>query len=526
MPRWVLLGLLTALVAAAVLRAPRLGERPLHNDEAVNGIKFGQLWDTRLAQVYGPFKYDPDEHHGPSLFYSTYALAGLTGAPDIAHFSEARLRLIDLLFGLGLILLLPLVADGVGRRPVIWAGFFTALSPAMVFYSRYFIHEMPLVFFSFLALAAGWRYWRSRKLGWAVLAGTALGLMHSTKETFVLVLAAAAFALALNRAWNRWLDASGLPVKAPALNPLHLTAALAAWLVVAVVLFSSFFTNAAGPLDSLRSYGAWLGRAGGKSEHIYPWTFYFHRLLWFQAAKGPVWSEALILALAVIGAASGFKRKQLGRANAGFIRFLALYTLALTVVYSLISYKTPWCLLGFWHGMILLAGVGAVVLLRSLRRRTLKRAVTLALVAGAAHLGWQARRSSFPFASDPRNPYVFAQTLPNFLLLVQNVRALAQTHPLGLEVPVKVIAPKGDYWPLPWYLRDFSHVLWSEAVPPDPYAPVMVVSSSFDARLDGAKTHTMIGYYQMRPRTFFELYVQSDFWRAYIEKHPPPKDEE
>ena len=86
----------------------------------------------------------------------------------------------------------------------------------MVFYSRYFIHEMLLVFFSFLALAAGWRYWRSRKLGWALLAGAGLGLMHATKETFVITLAAAALALALNRAWNRWLDASGSAGQSPA----------------------------------------------------------------------------------------------------------------------------------------------------------------------------------------------------------------------------------------------------------------------------------------------------------------------
>ncbi len=286
--RWILFGLLFAAVVAAALRGPVLGRRPMHNDEAVNGIKFGQLWDARLAKLYGPFKYDPNEHHGPSLGYFTFALARLTAAPDISHVSEARLRSVDVLFGLGLILLLPLIADGLGRRPALWAAFLTAVSPAMVFYSRYFIHEMLLVFFSFLALAAGWRYWRSRKLAWALLAGAALGLMHATKETFVITLAAAALALALNRAWNRWLDASPLPLKAQPLNFLHLAAALAVWLAVALVLFSSFFTNARGPLDSIRTYGSWLGRAGGASPHIYPWTFYFHRLLWFQAPKGPL----------------------------------------------------------------------------------------------------------------------------------------------------------------------------------------------------------------------------------------------
>src|ERR1019366_8203642 len=103
--RRILFGLLLAVLVAAALRGPWLGERPMHNDEAVNGIKFGQLWDARLAKLYGPFKYDPTEHHGPSLFYLTFALARLTGAPDISHVSEARLRSVDVLFGLGLILL-------------------------------------------------------------------------------------------------------------------------------------------------------------------------------------------------------------------------------------------------------------------------------------------------------------------------------------------------------------------------------------------------------------------------------------
>ena len=519
--RRILFGLLLALVVAAALRGPRLGDRPMHNDEAVNGIKFGQLWDARLAKLYGPFKYDPNEHHGPALVYFTFALARLTGAPDISHFSEARLRSVDVLLSLGLILLLPLIADGLGRRPTLWAGFLTAVSPAMVFYSRYFIHEMLLVFFGFLALAAGWRYWRSRKLGWALLAGAGLGLMQATKETFIINLAAAALALALNRAWNRWLDASGLPVKAPPLDFLHLAGALAVWLAVALVLFSSFFTNRDGPLDSLRTYGSWLGRASGSSPHIYPWTFYFHRLLWFQAPKGPVWSEAIIAALALVGAASGFTRQQLGRANAGFIRFLALYTFALTAAYCLISYKTPWCLVGFWHGMILLAGVGAGVLIRSLRGRILPIVATAVLVAGIAHLGWQARRASVPFASDPRNPYVFAHTSADLLRLVDKVEALAQADPLGPRMLVKVIAPDHDYWPLPWYLRDFGRLAWSDALPPDPYAPVMIVSASLHAALDESKTHLMVGYFQLRPQVFFELYVQLDLWRAYLRENRP-----
>ncbi len=103
----------------------------MHNDEAVNAMKFGPLWQ------HGDYKYDPNEHHGPCLAYATLAFERLTGAPDFAQFTDARLRGLTVVFGVGLVLLLPLVVDGLGRRGTIWAAFFMALSPAMVFYSRY-----------------------------------------------------------------------------------------------------------------------------------------------------------------------------------------------------------------------------------------------------------------------------------------------------------------------------------------------------------------------------------------------------
>jgi uncharacterized protein (TIGR03663 family) len=510
--------LILAVGVALALRCPFLDRRPMHCDEAVNGIKFGQLWNGR------GYKYDPDEHHGPSLYYATLAVARLTSKPDFEHLDGTKLRLITVAFGVGLILLLPLVTDGLGRSATVWAAWFTALSPAMVFYSRYYIHEMLLVFFTFLALAAGWRYWRSRKLGWALLAGAAIGLMDATKETFVITLAVAGLALAVNWAWGRWLDASRPSSKPEHIPLMHLFAGLAVWLVVAVLLFSSFFTNAAGPLDSLRTYQPWLHRAEGASPHIHPWSFYLHRLLWFHVAKGPVWSEALIFVLAVAGAYAGFARKGLARANSSFVRFLGLYAFGLLAAYTLIAYKTPWCLLSFWQGMILLAGVGAAGLLRRIRWRFPRMALRLLLLACAAQLGWQAWQGGVTYAADPRNPYVYAQTSPDLLNLVNKVEALARVSPQGRDTVVKVMAPDSDYWPLPWYLRNLNRVGWWPQVPPDPYAPVMIVSSQFHAALDEKGTHIMVGYFQLRPKVFLELYVELGLWEHYLARNPPKPD--
>jgi hypothetical protein len=348
--------------------------------------------------------------------------------------------------------------------------------------------------------------------------------MHATKETFLITLIAAALALGVNQLWNRWLDATVPPARAPRLKRTHLVAAVAVWLGVALILFSSFFTNAAGPLDSVRSYLPWLHRAGGDSPHINPWDFYLHRLLFFHVAKGPVWSEALILALAVVGAWAAFARKGLANASASFVRFLALYTFALTAAYTLISYKTPWCLLSFWHGMILLAGVGAAALLRGLKQRFLRLALGLLLLAGAGHLAWQARLASAAYAADPRNPYVYAQTSPDLLNLVRQVEALTEVSPQGRQMVIKVMAPDSDYWPLPWYLRRFNRVGWWDEVPADAYAPVMIVSSKFQAALDEKKTHIMRQEFALRPRVLLELYIELELWKAYLAKHPPKPD--
>jgi uncharacterized protein (TIGR03663 family) len=511
MKRWRMVGLILAAGVALALRCISLDDRPMHNDEAVNAVKFGQLWGQ------GGYKYDANEHHGPSLFYGTLAFERLALAPDFDHFSERRLRLVPVLFGVGLILLLPLVADGLGKNGVLWAAIFTAVSPAMVFYSRYYIHEMLLVFFCFLTIAAGWRYWRDRKLGWTLLAGAALGLMSATKETFVFNLVAGGVGLGLNQVWNRLLDASGVPVRAQPVNFKHMAAGFGLWLAVAVLLFSSFLTNASGVLDAFRTYSIWFGRAAGASSHNHGLGFYFHRLLFFRVDHGPVWSEVLLFALALIGGLAAFVRRGLGDANASFLRFLTLYTFALATIYSLISYKTPWCLLSFWHGMVLLAGVGAVVLLRAARFSVPRFIMGVLLVLGAAQLGGQAWEASTEFAADSRNPYVYAQTSEDILGLVERVQSLAQVEAGGHQMLIKVMAPEGDYWPLPWYLREFKKVGWWDHIPEDPLASVMIVSPSLQRRLGESPTHLMVGYYQLRPQVFLGLYVEKNLWRGWLE---------
>ncbi len=497
-------------IAALVLRTTAPDARPMHNDEAVNAIRLGDSWSGKNH------RYDPEEHHGPSLYYISAAVARLAGVRSSGDLGESILRLTPALCGVAAVLLLGLLRDGLGRAATMAAAILTAISPAMVFHSRNYIHEMSLACFTLLALAGAWRYFRSGNPRWAVVAGLGLGLMHATKETFVLCLAAAAAAVVLTV-----LMSGGTPAlrRLPgSIKPAHLALAAMAALVVSCLLFTSFFTNWSGPLDSVRTYLPWLKRAAGESPHIHPWYFYLERLLWFRRPGGTLWTEGIILLLGLAGCVAALRDRLPGTVDVRLARFLAIYTLSLTAIYSLIAYKTPWCLLGFLHGWILLAGIGTASVFSVCRTPVAKTAAAIPLLAATAHLAWQSWQLNFICPADSRSPLVYAQTAPDFLRLPDQIDRLLSVHPDGENMRVKVIAPAGDYWPLPYYLRRMTRVGWFDELPDDPYAPVIVAAAQLHARLDerSEKKWLMVGLFEQRPGVFMELYVEANLWKKWI----------
>ena len=375
----------------------------------------------------------------------------LRGAKSFAETDETTYRLVPVLFGLGLIVLLPLVADGLGRGAVVAAGILTAISPAMVFYSRYYVQEMLLVFFTFAAIASAWRYVCTRRMGWAISAGAALGFMHATKETWVLTAAAMAAAVVLSIAWTRWRD--GTKVK---LGELPRTAAILAAAgvacLVAAAFYSSFGENWRGPWDSIRAYVNYCQRGSEGGIHSHPWYYYFELLLAYRPARGFFWTEGLIAVLALVGAIVSLALRQRGETErllptVALGRFLTFYTVVLMLLYAVIPYKTPWCLLSFLHGMILLAGIGAWVMLRWMPGRLAKGIAFAVLAIAAVHLGRQAYALNFRFPADQRNPYVYAHATGDVLKLAAQMQRLAQVYPGGYDMSIHVVTPE-NFWPL------------------------------------------------------------------------------
>ena len=377
--------LLALAVLALELRLVDLAARPMHCDEATQARKAGDLLTT------GVYKYDPHEYHGPSLCFFTLPSLWMNGVHTFGESEETAYRIVPVLFGVGLILLLLLVADGLGPGATVLAGVFTAISPAMVYYSRYYIQETLLVFFTFAAIGCTWRAIRGRSLAWLVPAGAAFGMMHATKETWVFAAAAMIAGVILSVAWRRLGKGTRPVVGSWAGWYLWPWPMLEAALVVAVVFYSSFGRDWSGPGQSIMAYVNYYqrGSQGGESGiHVHPWYF-FLQLLTYNRSPGFFWSEGLIVGLALVGILAALIGRGLPEPQKAFGRFLAFYTPVLTALYAVIPYKTPWCLLSFLHAMILLAGIGVWALLRWTPTWPLKVLLGLVLAVVAGPLSWQ-----------------------------------------------------------------------------------------------------------------------------------------
>jgi predicted membrane-bound mannosyltransferase len=245
-------------------------------------------------------------------------------------------------------------------------------------------------------------------------------------------------------------------------------------------------------------------------------------LAYSKYGTGPAWSESLILLLALVGGIAAFRLRSKADSSPLFIRFILFYTLLSTAVYSLIPYKTPWNLLPFYIGFILLAGTGAVILIKACKNLPFRYVIILVLGFGVLNLGFQSYRANFKFYADPRNPYVYAHTSTDFMNLIQRVQDIASHHPDHNQMLIKVITHSDETWPLPWYLRNFGRVgYWQEVDAAGELADVPIIISSTDKinELQSQMQNNYLSeYFGLRPEVLLAVHTKKDLWNDFLQK--------
>ena len=520
--------LLTALAVGLgwMYRGADLSKRPMHTDEAILAIKTAELMRT------GSFEYDPHDYHGP-LLHRVTQLTGLALGWTADTLDETKLRFITVGFGMVLLIIPLLLSDVLGRKGSGIAALLIAVSPMMTYYSRYYIMETPFAVLVSFFMIACWHWAQSKNTIWLVLAGVALGLMHATKETFVLNLAAMFAGWVVAKIIVGTFEYRTNSLSLGSLSKEHRSSWHSAAIVIGVgafvsaAIFSNGFKDLHAISDSFTTYKNYLERASG-SGHEKPWHYYLSLLFWRK--NDFLWSEALIGGLAVLGMFNAFGNDRRPSNHRAFLIFLSVYSLALLVGYSILRYKTPWSILCVDHSFAMLAGVGMTGLFRSLEFSPKgKFILTLLFSIGLYHLCLQTSLAidySFAtvrYSADPRNPYVYSHTSPNLLQLAKQMHDIAAKSPAGNDLPVQVI-DQDQGWPLPWYLRDFTKVGYQATIPQVLTADLIVA----DLELDQAVRDKLKGSYEsrpfgLRPGILLELFVKQELWDSYLGKPSSPR---
>jgi uncharacterized protein (TIGR03663 family) len=454
---------LLILLVTIVLRFYALDLKLFHHDEAIHA------WFSYRLLTEGIYSYDP-MYHGPFLYYMTAGIFSLLGDSDLIG------RLFPALLGTLLVpLVYPVYRLGyLDKKQTIVAALFLAVSPNMVYFSRFLRNDIFIVFFTMVLLVALLYYFERQKMQYALIAGAAIGFGMTTKENMpIIVLIFGAYLLYL--VWTRKVRL-----------PKHWIRDLALGALVAVgimaVLYSSFGAHPEVLMDGwLRAIEHWTSmhqaqRLGGP-PYFYILLFLLYEVpililavvgtLQFVDIPGIVsrWREKRInqtespggtegaaeieeeapseTAAQPIEQTQGFKDRLREILSGGgelvpidrqkeFARFAIFWMLLSLAVYAYIGEKVPWLIL---HQLLPMIFVAVYMM-------TTKKAV-VAVVAGIFLVAMMFHVAFTP--ADINEPIV----------QVQNSEDLREVF-AKIDAADKVAVATDSYWPLPWYYRGDS----------------------------------------------------------------------
>jgi uncharacterized protein (TIGR03663 family) len=476
---WLIIGF------AALLRFFLLGIKPPHFDEGING------WFVDQMTKNGFYKYDPTNYHGPLHFYVLFLSQTLFGRNVWA------LRLPVVLVSITCVWLTLRFEPFVGRPAARLAAIAMAVSPAFVFYGRYSIHEVWLVFFSMLFILGLLGLWKDGTSKYLWCAGMGVMGMILTKETYIIHVGCAAAAVAVCYVSN---FLSPVPNARPAKQTwdyVDLATVLGTAVVVIVFFYSGTFFHWNGIKGLYQAYAAWFATGSEGHGHEKPWFYWLKLIARYEI---PV-----LIGLVACLFCQFFKNLSL--------RYLAIYAVGTLLVYSKVNYKTPWCIISIIWPLLFLFGAGVVMLF--LRHRLVAYVIAgsalLASLIGSIWLNY------FRCTTDTE-PYVYVQTYNDIFKLTRPLLELTRRSPVYYQMTGHLV--RTSSYPLPWILGDFPRVGYYEhdSLPADLDADFLLVQSDKIKEIE-EKLHKSyytepltIRPYQDTSKVYFEANRFKDFF--------------
>jgi len=420
---------LLPLVILLLLRFYDLGIRPPHHDEAVNG------WFVDGILNRGYYVYDPQNYHGPLFFYILTVFEKIFGRGIV------WLRVVPVIFG-SLISFTPfLFTKWLGRWGTWIAAIIFTVSPALIFFSRYAIHETLftlscILFFYFWLRVKEEGF--TKKTIWGF--GLTLGAMATVKENFVLFGGALCMAEGVFALWDK-----KLPFAFTKKFWIGLSLAVLIAAVMIIVFFSGFFQDSNGIPNFFSAFEFWSQTGEKGNGHQKPFEY------WLKIMGSLEWYALFGLLISPFVVLSKKFSKE--------VRLTGLMSLFLWLIYSVVSYKTPWCVLSFYWGFVFLASLWIGRWIESLKKGTWKGWILLPFGIGCCVSLYQAYDVAYLNPDQEGHYYIYGQTFHDMLGPVNEILDRAKTNP-ALKSTLRIEVISSFTWPLPYLLGEFKQTAY------------------------------------------------------------------
>lgn len=169
---WETIAWVLVFVVGAVARFVNLGTRAMSHDESLHALYSYYLYNA------GNYEHNP-MMHGPLLFHMNALVYFLFGD------SDATARLVPALFGMGLLVMALLYRRYIGRLAALATGVLIAISPSLLFHSRYIRNDIYIALFTMVWIYAAFRYLdesRSQRFRWVMVMVLSMAFGFVTKE--------------------------------------------------------------------------------------------------------------------------------------------------------------------------------------------------------------------------------------------------------------------------------------------------------------------------------------------------------
>ncbi|MDD1700295.1 MAG: TIGR03663 family protein [Methanoregula sp.] len=438
---------LLIFIITIFLRFWQLDLKLLHHDEAIHS------WFSFELLTKGAWVYDPS-YHGPFLYYVTAGMFAIFGDSDLVA------RALPSLFGS---MLIPLVygifrIGYLDKKQTLLAALFIALSPDMVYFSRFLRHDIFMLFFTLLLLVAILYYIEYGHTRFAIIAAIAMALGLCCKEEMPIIL----LIFALFFMYAVWRGTFGLP------NGWKYDVILGAFIVITImsIMYSAFgahLETLIGQNFALQTTGWYKAVEHWTAMHNQqrlggPWFFYFPLYLLYElpililAILGTFQflfkgfnasllikrlknrilyhtSATPIAELATISLQQLKTQKPVYSKSEEFFRFCIYWMILITAFYAIVGEKVPWLIIPQLLPMCFIA-----VYRLNWQKMVFAIIGCMFLILVTWHVAF--------IPVDINEPIV----------QVQNSEDLRDVMRL-IDGSDHVVVASKNYWPLPWYYR-------------------------------------------------------------------------